>query len=505
VLDTLRRGQRWLTALFVLAVGGVFVFFIGLGQPLQGSRAGTVVRVGPYQFGRIDFERVRERREEQIQESVGEAFDARAMRDTLDELAIQSLVDRGLLALEAEGLGLRVAKPEIERLVRSIPIFRDESGRFSREAFERYAEYEFGTQRNFIEEQRQALLAGKLLRLLAGQARVSEAEAREAVRRRLEAVQIAVVALDAATPPAGSEPGADAIAAAVAGRDAELRALYAERRDTYDVPEQVRARHILLRVEPGAAPAAIAARQAQAEAIRARLAAGEDFAQLAEALSEDPGSKQSGGDLGSFKRGQMLKPFEDAAFALAPGELSPVVKTDFGFHVLRVEERKPAQLRSYEQVAPELARELLGREAARAAARATADRLAEAVRKGRSLEAAARDLGLTLERSGRLLRRPDGFVPGLGPAPDLLALAFALPAGTSAPRVFEVGDKLALLQVLERLEPAPEDVEAAVDAERQQLLELKRRSLADDWLAERRAALAAAGELTIHLELLDRG
>ena len=504
MLDTLRRGQRWLTGLFVVAVGGVFIFFIGLGQPLQGGSAGTIVKVGPYEFDRNDFERLRERRESQIQESVGEGYDARGMRDTLDQLTIQTLIDRGLLSIEADALGLTVAKQEIERMVRSAPIFRGEDGRFDREAFERYAEYEFGSQRHFIEEQRQGLLATKLVRLLSSQARVSNAEAREAVRRRLETVQLAIVALDASTAPEGLEITEEQVGGLLATREADAKALYEQRLETYDVPEQVRARHILLRVESGATAEAVEERRKQAEAIHARVAGGEDFAALAGSLSEDPGTRESGGDLGFFKRGQMVKPFEDAAFALAPGELAPVFRSDFGFHVLRVDERKAAQLRSFEEVRAELAREILGREAARELARGIADRLAGAIRGGKSLEAAARDAHLTLDRTGRLPRRPDGFVPGLGAAQDLLALAFTLPAGASSPQIFEVGDKLVLIQVLERGEPSEEEIAAAAAEQRNQLLEQKRRSLSDTWLADRRSALAAEGALNVNLELLGR-
>jgi peptidyl-prolyl cis-trans isomerase D len=337
MLDTLRRGQRWLTGLFVLLVGGVFLLFIGIGQPLKGRQANTVVQVGRYQYDRNDFERLRERREDQIKQSVGDGYDARAMRDSLDQLTIQTLVDRGLLSLEAEALGLTVAKQEIERTVRSAGIFQGEDGRFDRQAFERYAEYEFGTQRHFIEEQRQGLLATKLLRLLSSQARVSGAEADRAVRRQLESIQLAIVALDASRAPAGLEISEEQVTALLATREADAKALYEERLETYDAPEQVRARHILLRVEPGAPAETVEARRKQAEEIRARLVGGEDFAELASSLSEDPGSKESGGDLGFFKRGQMVKPFEDAAFALAPGELGPVVRSDFGFHVLRLE------------------------------------------------------------------------------------------------------------------------------------------------------------------------
>jgi peptidyl-prolyl cis-trans isomerase D len=505
LLDTLRRGQRWLTALFVLVVGGVFVLFIGIGQPLQGRHANAIVQVGRYQFDRNDFERIRERREEQIQQSVGDGYDARAMRDSLDQLAVQTLIDRGLLSLEAEALGLTVAKQEIERTVRSAGIFRGEDGRFDRKAFEQYAEYEYGSQRNFVEEQRQGLLATKLLRLLAAQARVSEAEADQAVRRQLESVQLAIVVLDATQPPEGLEISEEQVHALLAAREADAKALYEERLETYDVPEQVRARHILLRVEPGASAEAGEVRRKEAEAIHARLAAGEDFAQLASQLSEDPGSKESGGDLGFFKRGQMVKPFEDAAFALQPGELAPVVRTDFGFHLIRVEERKAAQLRTFDEVRQELAREILGREKARELAQGIADRLATAVRGGQSLEAAAREANLTLQRSGRLQRRPDGFVPGVGAAQDLLALAFTLPAGASSPQIFEVEGKLALIQVIERHEPTAEEIAAAAPAQRTQLLEGKRRNLSDAWLTERRNQLAAEGQLSVNMALLGRG
>jgi len=506
VLETLRRGQRWLTGIFVLVVGGVFVMFIGLGGPLRGQQADntTLVRVGPYEYGRNEFERVRERREAQIQESLGDGYDARAMRDTLDQLTVQTLVDRALLSLEAEALGLKVAKQEIERIVRSAGIFRGEDGHFDRAAYQRYTEYEFGNEHNFVEEQRQGLLATKLVRLLTSQARVSEAEAREAVRQRLESVKIAVVSLDATTPPADLEITPEQVQGLLTSREAAAKALYEQRLETYDVPEQVHARHILLRIEPGASAEVIEELRKQAEALRARLVAGEDFTKLASSASEDPGSKESGGDLGFFKRGQMVKPFEDAAFGLQPGELSPVFRSDFGFHLLRVEERKPAQLRSFDEVKAELAREILSGEAAREKAQASADRLAEAVRGGKSLETAAREAQLTLERSGSLQRRPDGFVPGLGAAQELLALAFTLPAGASSPRIFEVGGKLALVQVLERSEPAPDEISADVAAERKQLLEEKRRSSSDTWLAARRAALAADGKLSISLAPLGR-
>jgi parvulin-like peptidyl-prolyl isomerase len=118
--------------------------------------------------------------------------------------------------------------------------------------------------------------------------------------------------------------------------DDELRAAIAENRPG----EEIRARHILLSVPPGAPQGQADSLRGVAETLRDRARAGEDFATLAGQYSEDPGSAVQGGDLGFFGRGMMVPPFEEAAFALETGEVSDVVQTDFGFHVIRLEERR---------------------------------------------------------------------------------------------------------------------------------------------------------------------
>lgn len=118
--------------------------------------------------------------------------------------------------------------------------------------------------------------------------------------------------------------------------DAELATLFEEERPG----EEIRARHILLSVPPGATQAQVDSIRATAEDLRDRALAGEDFSALARDHSEDPGSAVQGGDLGFFERGLMVPPFEEAAFALQPGEISDVVRSDFGFHVIKLEERR---------------------------------------------------------------------------------------------------------------------------------------------------------------------
>ena len=231
---------------------------------------------------------------------------------------------------------------------------------------------------------------------------------------------------------------------------------------------------------------------------------GEEFAVVAQETSEDPGSKANGGDLGFFRRGQMVAAFDEAAFSLEPGTLSEPVRSEYGFHVIRVEERKAAELRSFEEVRGDLAFELLGRAAGREQAWAVAEQLAEKVRGGETLESAAREAELTLERSGWLKRRPDGFVPGLGAAPELQAVAFTLEPGQSSDRIFEVDERLALVQLLEHRDPDPEEIEKQVEEELKQLSSKKMNRLIEVWVGKRREQLADSGELIVNLDLLGR-
>jgi parvulin-like peptidyl-prolyl isomerase len=343
-----------------------------------------------------------------------------------------------------------------------------------------------------------------MLRLLNDQPQVSQGEVQEAVRRQLQEIRIAFVALDTSAAPEGAEIDPEDVALALEARASEIEQLYEDAGTRYDAPEQVRARHVLIEVPRGAEETAIEAARARAQGARERIEAGEEFAAVAAELSGDAGSKGRGGDLGFFARGQMVSEFEAAAFALEPGGLSDLVRSDYGFHVIRVEERREALHRPLEEVREELATELLRREVASARAHEIADQLAAAVTEGRSLEQAARGEELTLERSGWLTWRPDGFVPGLGAAQDLLAAAFALEPGQSAPRIFDVGDKLALVQTLERKEPGDEEIENRLEETRERLLAEKRNTRAEAWINARRTELIDADALRVDLESVRR-
>jgi peptidyl-prolyl cis-trans isomerase C len=130
--------------------------------------------------------------------------------------------------------------------------------------------------------------------------------------------------------------------------DEDMKAFYNAHPEFFKEPERVRASHILLKSEADADPANKAERRKKLEAVKVRVDRGEDFGALAKEFSHCP-SAEKGGDLGYFERGKMAKPFEDAAFSMKPGEVSDIVVTDFGFHLIKVTDRKPERTISYDE------------------------------------------------------------------------------------------------------------------------------------------------------------
>jgi peptidyl-prolyl cis-trans isomerase D len=344
---------------------------------------------------------------------------------------------------------------------------------------------------DFERSQREDLLIAKLEQLLKDGVHTVEAEVREAFVRDKEQVSAEYLSVDPS-----------AYASEVQVDEAEERASYDEGRERFLKPEQIRAayllidpqaytdrvqvtddqiaqyyeahqeefrqdarvhaRHILFRLPPQATPEEESRVRVEAEAVLKQAQAGEDFAALAGQFSGDPGSAQQGGDLGFFKRGAMVKPFEDVALTLKPGEVSDLVRTDFGYHIIKVEETQEegyTPLESVrEQVRAQLSHEEAGR-VAKAQAKAVRDAL---VAGGGAWENTAATFQLH-SRETPLIARGDAVADIPDPAAFSQA-AFALQVGeVSQPTL--MGTRYALIRLLERKDayiPPFEEVQAAV-------------------------------------------
>ncbi|MEA3385697.1 MAG: peptidylprolyl isomerase [Thermodesulfobacteriota bacterium] len=140
--------------------------------------------------------------------------------------------------------------------------------------------------------------------------------------------------------------------------DDEIETYYKGHVEEFTISESAKARHILLKVPEGADEKAWAEAESKARDIKKKLENGEDFAELAKKYSDDPGSKNKGGDLGFFTKGSMVPEFESAAFSLKPGEVSDPVKTNFGYHIIEVQEKKAASTKTLAEVQAQIRQNL---------------------------------------------------------------------------------------------------------------------------------------------------
>lgn len=215
------------------------------------------------------------------------------------------------------------------------------------------------------------------------------------------------------------------IAKSISVAEDDLRKYYTENAARYEQPQERRARHILIKVDAGASADAKAKAKSRAEALLAEVRKNPaGFADLAKQNSEDPGSAVQGGDLDWFGRGAMVKVFEDTAFALKKGEVSGVVESDFGFHILRLDDLRGGDKRSFESVRTEIEAEVRKSLAQKRYAEA-AEQFSNLVEQEDTLQPVAEQLKLTVQRAERFTRGAQAEPGSVLANPKLAEAAFS--------------------------------------------------------------------------------
>ena len=217
----------------------------------------------------------------------------------------------------------------------------------------------------------------------------------------------------------------DALKAKVNVPPSEIERAYNNNIEQYSTPEQVRASHILLKTE-GKDDAAV---KAKAEDLLKQARSGADFAELAKKYSEDEGSAKNGGDLDYFGRGRMVPEFDQAVFAMQPGQISDLVKTQYGYHIIKLVDKKTATTRPLPEVRQQLV-DQIAYERAQAQASALAESLSKQIAKPSDLDRVAKAQGLIVQESGLFAR--DEPILGLGPSPEVATKAFDMKQGEVA-------------------------------------------------------------------------
>lgn len=280
-------------------------------------------------------------------------------RRQLQMMAVNQLVNSELAVQAAEKEGVRVADAQVREVILAVPAFQ-EDGKFRRE---RYNAFLDGTRRNsadFEDKLRKDEMIRETERLLslALQPSALEIEKQKEIEQfKANAEFVTFTNEQLATKIQVSDAEANEYLAQPESK-AKVEEYFKANQSRYSSEEQVHARHILVKADKGDSKAVEAAK-AKVAAVQKRLEAKEDFAKVAKEVSDDPGSKAVGGDLGFFNRGRMVSEFEKAAFELQPNTISQPVQTDYGFHIIEVLEKKPAQEGNLENVKPQIARQIV--------------------------------------------------------------------------------------------------------------------------------------------------
>lgn len=467
MLNELRNQANNPILLFLLAIiGVVFVFTFGSwgGSDVSGAMP-VVAKVNGHTITRRDFVN-----------SYGRAIrgvDEKKRAGVADKV-LDQLIDRELMAQEALRRGLVATDEELATAIKDT-VFGDEpydKAEYHRLLRERYGQ---NSPAHFEEEMRRDLNVQKLQQVIIDAQKVSPAELEETFREQNDKVDLHIVKIDPMYYKKKlSDPTDEELKTWADKNEDKLKADYDKRITKYRTPKKVKARHILIKVAEDAAKADVDAAQAKIDAAKKRVDGGEDFATVAKEVSEEPGAKASGGDLGFFGPGAMVKPFEKAAYALEKDQISDVVRTKFGFHVIKVEDIQDEKIKEFDTVKMNIARTLFKEDKAMEQAQALAQNALDQLKAGKEPKA----LELPDFRTGEEVltdEKPDpyaprldatgpfarggqfglgGYVPRVGIAQDVMDAAFGLTTEKPLPeKAFEVAGRLYVLKLKERTQP----------------------------------------------------
>jgi peptidyl-prolyl cis-trans isomerase D len=456
MFDVVRKYQKVMLGLILLLILPAFVFF-GLSGYDQMGGGDEIAVVDGTKIPRQAFEEAHRQQVERLQQMLGGQVDAR-MFDTPSARAqtLESLITQQALLSQARSKHITVPPGDIQKAILGIEGLTGEDGKFD---FERYRT--LLAQQNMTPAMFEARIAQDLTLQQLGNAVQNSVivpktvvdrlfqfqESQRVVRTRLvdpkdfeagitptdeqiakyyeenadlfqlpEAVDVEYVVLDRRQIAQGAKAGDD-----------ELRAFYEQNKAQFTDPEQRRASHILIEAGADADAAAKEKARQKAEELLAQVkAAPEKFDELARSASDDTGSAEQGGDLGFFSRDMMVEAFSNAAFSMKEGEISDLVQSEYGFHIIKVTGAKGSGEKPFEEVKPEIETLYRQQQAARQYTEAAEAFTNIVYEQSDSLQPAASRFSLEVKKAERVSRNPDPSQPADSPLrnPQLLGMLF---------------------------------------------------------------------------------
>ena len=353
----------------------------------SGSGA-PLASVNGEKIGQQEFDNALNQQQQRIREMAGANFDPAFFdKPEIKHSVLDSLVTQHLMGIEARKAGLSLTNEQIGQIIVNIGAFQKD-GKFDRQRYEAVLREKGKTPSGFDAEVRQAVLAQQLTEAYTQNGYAAEAVAENLIRLNEQQRVVAIVNLDTSTfmkqvkvsdsavsdyynqnarefqvPERANVEyavlSADSLLSQMSVSDDEVKQYYEEHQSEFGTQEQRQASHILITVAKQATDADKQAAKAKAEQVLQQVKQSPaKFAALAKEYSQDPGSAANGGDLGMFGRGAMVKPFEDSVFNLKVGDVSGLVQTDFGYHIIKLMAVKPAKVQSLSEMKSLIAQRL---------------------------------------------------------------------------------------------------------------------------------------------------
>jgi len=481
MLETMRnQAQSWLAKVILTGIALSFVLW-GVGDYFSDNGVKTVASINDKPIGSNEFYQAYERQLSAYRSMLGKQYSKELVNSLhVKDNTLQTIINRRVMLDVANKLGLAAPEAVLLSSVRNNPSFQS-AGAFDPKRYQVLTRnMGFGSAQDYENDLRLNIMVDALQKAIVGSVQVSESEIRDRFNHDYEQRVLAAIIVDPATQMNNItisdeqakawyeshknsyqsplkirinavEINPRALAQEMIVDEAEIQAAYDSRKAEFAEPEQRQARHILVKVSKGSSEGVYEIARKNIESVQARIKAGEDFAKLAKEVSDDIATANKGGELGWFKPGSMAPAFDLAVFAMDKGNVSDVIETQLGFHLIKLEDIRPAHQTPYADVKDSLKAELIQARANDEAYKLSQD-LDDALGMEDSLKAAAGSLDLKVFSSDLVSMNDAEVTPILTDA-EIRAKAFATLPG-QAVDITETGDgRFIALEVVERQEP----------------------------------------------------
>jgi len=496
--------QQGLTMLIFGAIIVVFALNFGPGSVSQcGGKLPAAATVNGRLISEADFTR----RYAQVYANYAQAMPSFSVEQAksmgLKSQVMDAMVGEELLAQEAERRGITVPQEELRAEIKKVPLFQKD-GKFDKETYKKYARNIALTEAKFEEDYSRQLLSQKMRQALEDLVVVPETEVKEQFINKNNRADIEFVKVDPAAFRKDLKVSDADVQKLIAEDPKAVEEYFNTHAQRYNEPRRVRARHILVKVMEKAADDVEKKAKEKIDQAKARLDKGEDFAAVAREMSEDA-SAANGGDLGLQGPGVWVKPFEDEANRLKPGETGNIIRSRFGYHIIKVEEVKEASKKELKDVQPEVARLVAEERALKKAAKDKAEKLLADAKAGKKLEelapppadASKPDPFTPRTEATGWFQKGAKYVPKLGIAGDIVTAVFAKDAPGLLDKVYDVNGRFYVVNIREREVPDMAKFEEERNEIEEGLKSAARSRVVADFTKAQREKLEASGAVSV--------